>query len=125
MKKGLFIFLFIAAIFIGYSLAYFNQYHIEDDQTTIQSSLTKWLYSSFDIDADLKPAINEMVQLNDTSSYIGLIYTPDGNVGYAHFIKGWNGKFKINGSGGNSNGVYYQKIKTSQPLNLLHYYISI
>lgn len=113
MKKVLYVFLFVTAILIVYTSIYFNQYHIEVDRTAIQSSLIEWLYNGPDIDPDLKPAIKEMVQLDDTSSYIGLIQTTGGNVGYAHFIKGWNGKFKIIRSSPRGNTVHYQKIETT------------
>ena len=85
----MYIFLFVAAILIGYSLIYFNQYHIKDDRTAFQSSLTIGLNEgSESIELDM----NEIVQLDDTSSYIGLFQTQNSHVGYAHFIKGWNGK---------------------------------
>lgn len=114
LKKVLYLSLFVAAIFIGYTLIYFNQYHIEDEQTAIQAGVIEWLYNGPNIDPDLKPAMKEMIQLDDTNSYIGLIQTPDRYVGYVHFIKGWNGKFKINSSSGpGSNIVDYQKIKTT------------
>lgn len=109
LKKVVYLFLLVAVILIGYTLIYFNQYHIEDDQTAIQSSLTEWLHNG----TDIQPEIKEMVQLDDTNSYIGLIETQDGHVGYAHFIKGWNGKFKIKRSGHGSNIVDYQKIETT------------
>ena len=112
MKKVFYLFFAVTASLIVYSLIYFKQYHIEDDQTAIQVSLTEWINRG--PDTVLKPAIIEMVQLDDTSSYIGLIETPEEYVGYAHFIKGWNGKFKIHRSGLESNIVKYQAIETNK-----------
>ncbi len=37
----------------------------------------------------------------------------NGDVGYAQFIKGWNGRFKILQSGHGTNEVSYRSIKTN------------
>lgn len=111
LKKVSYLILSVAIISIGYSFFYFNQYHIEDERTAIQSGLKDWSNRG---SGSIKPNVIEVVQLDDTSSYIVLFQTKNGNVGYAHFIKGWNGKFKIDHSGHGTNIVSYEKIKTTE-----------
>ncbi|WP_226036755.1 hypothetical protein [Aquibacillus saliphilus] len=101
----------ITIISIGYSFYYFNQYNIEDKRATIQSSLKEWSNRG---SGSIDPDVIEVVQLDGTSSYIVLFQTQGKNIGYAHFIKGWNGKFKIEHSGHGTNIVQYQKIKTNK-----------
>lgn len=48
-------------------------------------------------------------------SYIVLFQFKNGDIGYTHFIKGWNGKFKINQSGYGPGGIaYYQDTHTNK-----------
>ncbi|NIK13063.1 hypothetical protein [Alkalibacillus almallahensis] len=111
MKKVIYLILFIIIISIGYSWYYFNQYHIEDNRTAIQSNLKEWSSKG---SGSINPDVIEVVRLNDTSSYIVLFQTQSSNIGYAHIIKGWNGKFKIDHSGHGTNIVDYQKIQTDK-----------
>lgn len=111
MKKVIYLLSIIAIISIGYSFYYFNQYNIEDKRATIQSSLKEWSDRG---SGSIDPDVIEVVQLDDTSSYIVLFQTQSKNIGYAHFIKGWNGKFKIKNSGHGTNIVKYQIIKTNK-----------
>lgn len=111
MAKIKYVILFIIIISIGYSWFYFNQYHIEDKRTDIQSSLEEWSNRG---SGNIEPDVIDVVQLDDTNSYIVLFQTESNHIGYAHFIKGWNGKFKIEHSGHGTNIVDYQKIKTNK-----------
>lgn len=97
---------FIIIIFIGYSLYYVTQYHIEDNRAAIQSNLKEWSSRGSE---SITPDVMEVVQLDDTSSYIVLFQTQSSNIGYAHIIKGWNGKFKIDHTAHWTNIVDYQK----------------
>ncbi|SEA99762.1 hypothetical protein SAMN05421743_11279 [Thalassobacillus cyri] len=112
MKRIIFLLLFVSIIFIIYSVNYFNQYHIEDKTTSIQSELKEWINRGSGL---INLEVLKKVQLDDTSSYIVSFQTKSGNIGYAQLIKGWNGKFKIV-LAGHGDGEYvadYQKIKTS------------
>ncbi len=111
MKKVIYLFLFVAIIFIGYSWYYFDQYHIEDNRTAIQSNFKEWINRDSE---SIEPDVIEVVQLDNTSSYIVLFQIQSSNIGYAHFIKGWNGNFKIDHSGHGTNIVSYKKIKTNK-----------
>ncbi|MFG6116704.1 hypothetical protein ACGTN9_16255 [Halobacillus sp. MO56] len=112
MKKVIYLLLFVSIIFIIYSFNYFNQYHIEDKTTSIQSELKEWINRGSGL---IEPEVIKRVQLDDTNSYIASFRTKSGNIGYAQLIKGWNGKFKIvvAGHGDGDDVVDYQKIKTS------------
>lgn len=112
MKKVIYLLSFVSIISIGYYFYYINQYDIEDKRAAIQSSLNEWAnrgMGSGSIDAE----VIEVVQLDETSSYIVLYETQSNHLGYAHYIKGWNGKFRIEHSGHGTNIVKYQKIKTN------------
>lgn len=111
MKKVVYLLFLIVIISTGYTFYYFNQYNIEDKRATIQSSLKEWSNRG---SGSIDPDVIEAVQLDDTSSYIVLFETQSKNIGYAHFIKGWNGNFKIEHSGHGTNIVKYQKIKTNK-----------
>lgn len=110
MKKAGYLALFIAIMAIGYGIYYFNQYPINDNEAAIQSGLQEW---SNRASGSIKPEVIKSVQLDDTSSYIVLFQTDRGEMGYAHLIKGLNGKYKIDHSGYGTNIVSYQKIKTN------------
>ncbi len=111
MKKAGYLVLFVAVMAIGYGIYYFNQYPIDDNQAAIQSGLQEW---SNRASGSIKPDVIKSVQLDDTSSYIVLFQTDRGEIGYAHLIKGLNGKYKIDHSGYGTNIVSYQKIKTNK-----------
>src|SRR5690625_1751696 len=112
LRKATYLLLFIGVIFIGYSLFYFNQYHIDDDKIAVQSSLTEWMSGdSENTTFDVK----EIIRLDNTNSHIALFQTENGHVGYAHLIEGWNGKLKIVSSGGHgTNIVSYKVIETDK-----------
>ncbi|WP_433743298.1 hypothetical protein [Falsibacillus pallidus] len=110
MKKALYIISFTLIISIGYCWYYFSQYHIEDNRTAIQSNLKEWNNRGA---GSNKPDVLEVVRLDDTSSYIVLYKTPSENLGYAHLIKGWNGRYKIQHTGEGDNIADYQKIQTN------------
>ena len=103
--------LVIVVICIGYTLFYFNQYHIEDERASIQSNLTEW--ENRGTGEEIKLDVLEVTQLDNTNSYIVLFETDNKNIGYAHFLKGWNGHFKIELSGHGTNVVSYEEIKTN------------
>ncbi|GAM12799.1 hypothetical protein [Mesobacillus selenatarsenatis] len=111
MKKAGYLVILVAVMAIGYVIYYFNQYPIDDNQAAIQSGLQKW---SNRASGSIKPSVIKSIQLEDTSSYIVLFQTENGDMGYAHLIKGFNGKYKIDHSGYGTNIVSYQKIKTNK-----------
>ena len=78
---------------IGYLLFYINQYGVNNDETSIQFSLEFWLNRGSE--EEYHPNILQMVQLDDTTSYITLFQLENGKYGLAQLIKGLNGKFKI------------------------------
>jgi len=102
--------LFVAVMSIGYGIYYFNQYPIADNEAAIQSGLQEWSNRASGI---IKPNVIKSVQLDETRSHIVLFETDRGEMGYAHLIKGLNGKYKIDHSGYGTNVVSYQKIKTN------------
>jgi hypothetical protein len=110
LKKAGYLVIFVAVMAIGYVIFYFNQYPIDDNQAAIQSGLQEW--SNRD-SGSIKPDVIKSVQLDDTRSYIVLFQTDNGDMCYAHLIKGLNGKYKIDHSGYGTNIVSYQKIKTN------------
>ncbi|WP_182201710.1 hypothetical protein [Paraliobacillus salinarum] len=118
MEKAIYLVLFVVIIFIGYSWYSVAQYHIEDDSTAIQSNLTEWSNRG---SGGINPDVIKMVQIDDTRSYIVLFETQGSNMGYAHFIKGWNGKFKIEHSGHGTKIIGYQEIHTNKGIYGLIY----
>lgn len=114
-KKGMYIVFVLIILFVGYVGFYFKEYHISNDQISIQSSLKDWL-NRVPRKVDLNPDIIEVVQLDDTTSYIALYQLYDGTFGQAHLIKGFNGKYKIQHSshGGSITGVSYQVTETNK-----------
>mgnify|MGYP007108082635 FL=1 len=111
LRKVIFLFIFGVVAVVGYLIYYFNQYHIANDREAIQLSIMEWMNHDSE---SIEIIVKEIVQLDDTSSYIVLFQTKNGNVGYAHLIKGWNGKFIIVSSGGyGTNIVSYEMIKTN------------
>jgi len=94
-KKALYYIAVILVFSLGYSLFYINQYGINNDKTSIQSSLEFWLNRGSQ--EGLDPKILEMVQLDDTTSYITLFQLENGNYGLGQLIRGLNGKFKFEG----------------------------
>jgi hypothetical protein len=111
LKKPWYLILFVAVLAIGYGIYYYNQYPIDDNQAAIQTGLQEW--SNRD-SGSIKPDVIKTVQLDDTRSYIVLFQTDRGEMGYAHLIKGLNGKYKIDHSGHGTTLVSYQKIKTNK-----------
>ncbi|MBT2685036.1 hypothetical protein [Bacillus sp. ISL-37] len=111
MKKAGYLVIFVAVMAIGYGIYYSNQYPIEDNPAAIQTGLQEW--SNRD-SGSINPEVIKSVQLDDTNSYIVLFQTDNGEMGYAHLIKGLNGKYKIDHSGYGTNIVSYQKIKTNK-----------
>ncbi len=108
--KTLFILIVIG---IGFSFYYFNEYKIENDKEAIQSSLKVWLNRGSSVEV-LEPNVLKVVQLEDTKSYVSLFQLQEGNYGYAHLIKGINGKLKIISSGHGSNVIRHQIIETNR-----------
>ncbi|MBZ5750229.1 MULTISPECIES: hypothetical protein [Metabacillus] len=85
-KKGIYSILFIVVICIGYTVYYFNQYHIEDERASIQSNLAKW--ETRGTEGEINLNVIDMTQLDQTSSYIVLFEMENEHIGYAHFLKG-------------------------------------
>ena len=111
---------FLIVISIGFSFYYFNEYSIENDKEAIQSNLKVWLNRGSNAEA-LEPDVLKTVQLEDTKSYISLFQLQEGNYGYAHLIKGINGKLKIILSGHGSSIINHQIIETTKGIYLVLY----
>ncbi|WP_226577235.1 hypothetical protein [Halobacillus litoralis] len=111
MKKLTYLISFLVILTFGYSWFYGTQYHIEDNQDAVQSNLKEWSNRGSE---DINPDVIKIVQLDDTRSYILLYQTQSKDIGYAHMIKGWNGKYKMDQSGYGTNIVDYQNVETNQ-----------
>lgn len=111
-KKGLFISAFLLIIGFAYILFSANQYTIADEENEIYASLLEWQNKASDFEFEM--VILGITQIDQTSAHIVLFETSANNVGYAHLIKGWNGKYKIIGSGWGDNVVTYSDIQTDQ-----------
>lgn len=111
-RKPLFLTAFILIIGLAYIVFYMNQYSIADEEDEIYTSLLGW--QNRGLDYEFKMSISDVIQVDQTTSYIVLFETPDNNVGYAQLVKGWNGKYKIIQSGWGDNAVTYSDIKTNE-----------
>ena len=118
-KKAMYYIAIIIVLCIGFSLFYINQYSINNDERSIQSSLKEWLNRASE--EELDPNVLETVQLDDTSSYITIFQLENGNHGYSHLIKGINSKFKIQHSGHGTGLVSYQVIDTNKGKYMILY----
>lgn len=104
----LFIFVLCALPFLYYS----EEYHIENNEKSIQTNLTKWLNRGSG--GEMSPHVKEIVRLGASDTYITLFQLEDHRIGYAQMIMGWNGKLKIGQSGYGTNEVSYRNIDTNQ-----------
>ncbi|QHJ72289.1 hypothetical protein [Planococcus halotolerans] len=98
-----------------------NEYHIEDNDASIQSNLETWLNRP--PSEELNPEVLQVKQIEDTTSHIILFQLDNGDYGYARLLKGLNGKFKIDVAGYGS-GIYnssYQVIETNKGEYLVLY----
>lgn len=111
-KKWSLLLLLLLLIPVGFAVNDFSQYEIEDTGADIESALVEWQSKGNSTEFQLK--LLSTKQLENTNSKIVLFETPDENIGYAHLIKGWNGKYKINVSGWGTNMVSYHDIKTDK-----------
>lgn len=109
-KKTLYTLLIILGISFAYTLYYFEQYSIENEEEAIHNSLVQWENRARDTKIELD--ILDITQIDSTNSYIAIFETADNNVGFAQLLKGWNGKYKIKLSGWGTNLVSYVDIKT-------------
>jgi hypothetical protein len=74
---------------------YYNkEYHIENDNLSIQSNIEKWINRGYN-EIVYNPKLLEITNLPKTNSYIALFELSDNDFGYAELIKGINGKYKI------------------------------
>lgn len=110
-KKMSLIIAFVLILGVASILFYTNQYSIADEEQTIYTNLIEWQNRGSDFDFQL--TILDIVQIDQSRSSIVLFETSGNNIGYAHLIKGWNGKYKIVGSGWGDSLVSYTDIKTS------------
>jgi hypothetical protein len=95
-----------------YSIFYINKFDIEDNNESIESNLELWL--NMGSGKEVEPNILNLVKLGNSNSYIAFFQLENKHFGYAHLIKGWNGKFKAVHAGHGSNIVSYEKIKTDK-----------
>ncbi|MDQ0429447.1 hypothetical protein QOZ98_002275 [Planomicrobium stackebrandtii] len=111
-KKLVYAALLLGVIGLGCMFFYMSQYVIQNEEAAIHKELTDWQSRGEDVEFEFTTL--DMVQLDDTSSHVVFFETPDRNVGYAHLIKGWNGKFKINQSGWGTDLVSFSDLKTNK-----------
>jgi hypothetical protein len=112
IKKVIYFSLFLIVLCIGYSLYYLNQYHIDNENVSIQSNLNDWLNRGST--EQISPNVIEVVRLDNSNSYIVLFELENNDIGYSQLIKGLNGMPKIERAGYGTNVVSYEKIKTNQ-----------
>ncbi len=110
VRKGIYVSILILVVGCVYLFNYFRQYNIENERTAIESVLKEWVYDDSEFNG-LRTA--DLVQIDNTNSYMLLFQLENGNVGYAHLMKGWNDKFKMNSSGYGTNITSYKTIKTN------------
>jgi len=111
-KKIMYYAVFLIVLCIGCSLYYFNQYHINNDNVSIQSNLKDWLNKTST--EEIIPNVLDVVRLDNSNSYIALFQLENNNIGYSQLIKGSNGKLKIERAGYGTNVVSYEKIETNK-----------
>lgn len=122
MSKKLLVFISMIVIAaLGYSLYYLNQYHIEDNDTAIQTNLETWLNRPHG--EEINPTVLKVEQLEDTTSHIILFQLDNGDYGYSRLVKGVNGKFKIDiaGYGTGFHNASYQVIDTNKGKYMILY----
>ncbi|MFF2015080.1 hypothetical protein [Paenibacillus sp. NPDC058177] len=112
VKKVIYFSVFLIVFCIGYSLHYFNQYHIDDSNVSIQSNLNSWLNRGDK--EQISANLIKVVRLNHSNSYIALFQLENDDIGYSQLIKGLNGNFKIELAGYGSNVVSYENIRTNE-----------
>ncbi|WP_422660918.1 hypothetical protein ACK8P5_10700 [Paenibacillus sp. EC2-1] len=115
MKNNKKVFMWIFFIFVLCALPflyYSEEYHIENNEKSIQTNLTKWLNRGSG--GEMSPHVKEIVRLGASDTYITLFQLEDHRIGYAQMIMGWNGKLKIGQSGYGTNEVSYRNIDTNQ-----------
>lgn len=118
-KKAIYYTLSLMVFCIAYSLFNLNQYNIDNDHTSIQSNLKAWMNRGSE--EELHPTVLEMVQLDDTATYITLFQLEKGNYGYAQLTKGINGKFRIERSGHGINIASYEVVDTNKGKYMILY----
>lgn len=112
MKKRLLaVVLSILFVSTAYLIFYLNQYSIEAEESEVQTSLTEW--NNRGSEYELKFEILEIVRLGQTNSHIVLLETSAENMGYAHLVEGWNGKYKIRQSGWGSGVASFRDVETN------------
>ncbi|MYL29665.1 hypothetical protein GLW03_07505 [Halobacillus halophilus] len=111
MKKVIYAMVLLAISFISYIGYTHTAYTIEAGEKDVQQNIKEWLNRK---SGDVDPEMITIVQLDDTTSYAALFETQQHDLGHAHLIKGWNGKYKIDHSGYGSNTVSYEEVKTNQ-----------
>ncbi|BBI33095.1 hypothetical protein [Cohnella abietis] len=116
--KNRFLFTIIILICFGgyYLFSYVKAYNISNNNESIQASLTGWMNRGVNNEVSDEENLNllKFVQIDSSTSYIALYHLDNKYVGYAHFIKGINGKFKLDESGHKTGEVNYRDIKTNK-----------
>ncbi|MFS0577517.1 hypothetical protein AB1K83_18045 [Sporosarcina sp. 179-K 3D1 HS] len=112
MKKA-WVILVVALIGFGiYAVGYFSTYHIKGNEAAAEEFL---------IEFDKKKSgmgVSETIdwlQLGGSNSWLSRVLFQDGVYGYAHFVKGWNGKMKFI-SLGTTPHISYREFETDEGL---------
>ncbi|MFT8320115.1 MAG: hypothetical protein ABF649_04350 [Bacillus sp. (in: firmicutes)] len=96
---------------IMYLLFYFHQYSISNNQSALESHFKEWLKNE---SKEYEPKILDVRQLDKSNSYLVLFETKDKNqIGYARYLKGWNGKFKPDNYHFGTEKVRFEEIDTN------------
>ncbi|WP_456275059.1 hypothetical protein [Bacillus sp. AK031] len=113
MKRIAGFLLIIAAAIGGYGYYYTTQYDVELDDRSVQTGVKTFLQRG---ESGIDPELIEVVQIADTSSRIAMFQLKNGNMGYAHLIRGFNNKYKIDHAGYGTNTVTYESVETNKGL---------
>jgi hypothetical protein len=107
-------FLLIFTAAIGGSIYYYTtQYDVEMDDRSVQTAVKTFLDRG---EPGIDPELIEVVQIADTRSHIAMFQLKNGNMGYAHMIRGFNNRFKIDHAGYGTNSVTYESVETNKGL---------
>ncbi|MFD2045490.1 hypothetical protein ACFSTA_17540 [Ornithinibacillus salinisoli] len=91
-----------------------HQYTLENEESSIETHLNDWINKENDY-REVIPAIIDIFQIGDSNTNIVLFQTDDENmIGYASYLKGWNGKLKAVHYSFGTDKIYFEDIQTNK-----------
>jgi len=109
MKRAV---LFLAVVLIGfsvYAVGYFSTYGVPKSEEAAEEFLIEFDTKKSGMGVS---AVVGWLQLGESDSWLARVLFEDGVYGYAHFVKGWNGKMKFM-SLGTTQPLTYREIQTN------------